>query len=470
MAIPNISGQAFVSVGFKTTLTADVSGGTWASSDTSIATVGSSTGIVTGVALGDVTISYTFGSDTGTLAMSVNPVRISNGFNLDRILPAFRERLGWHQPTVDDAPTLNASNKRATSGRYYDRGFHQASTVMNMYDAQETSTITDDDFNQLLQDADDACTMQILNAVFTRPAFIEHMPNYTRIWNMQPYLMPNQDNMVGYRMNIAQGDYAVVLNSVSLFFSDVATFNLYLYNDLLLPPVAQIEVTTEAYNQTRVQLGWVMNYLNSSDYGGNTQGNIGGVMFLCYRQSEVAESNPNCFAIDEQMNLWTQGKVMGAFPFQSPESDVYAFTRNNPSINFRSYGLNIEYTCYRDYTQYVIQNPALFDEAKGLAMAIYVIDTILNSNRVNGENRLNRYNATELARQLDQAYPSKEFPFVSGLKARLERELKMLNAKFNGRPQAGSIPVDQGLQDVWANYYQGFDLRALPPRDTFQSR
>lgn len=469
MAIPNISGQDFVSVDFKTTLTADVSGGTWASSDTSIATVNSS-GVVTGMALGDVTISYTVGLETGTFSMSVNPVRISNGFNLDRILPAFRERLGWHQPTADGAPTLNTTNKTSVSGRWYDRGFHQAVSILNYFDAQESATITDAEFNQLLQDADDAATMQVLNAVFTRPAFIEHMPNYVRVWNMQQYLMPNQGNVVGYRMNISNGNYAAVLNSVSLFFSDVATFNLYLYNDLLLPPVAQKEVTTVANSQTRVQLDWVMNYLSSSDNGGNTKGNIGGVMFLCYKQSEVAASNPNCFAIDEQLNLWTQGKVLGAFPFQSPESDVYAFARNNPSINFRSYGLNIEYSCYRDYTQYVIQNSGLFDEAKGLAMAIYVIDTIVNSTRVNGENRLNRYNATELSRQLDQAYPSKDFPFVSGLKARLERELKQLSARFNGKQAPSQVAIDNGLQDVWANYYQGFDLRALPPRDTFKSR
>lgn len=470
MAIPNISGQSFVSVDFKTTLTADVSGGTWSSSDTSIAAVGSSTGIVTGVALGDVTISYTVGSDTGTFSMSVNPVRISNGFNLDRILPAFRERIGWHQPNTDDAPTLNTVNKTAISGRYYDRGFHQAVSILNFYNAQEDTEITDAEFNQLLQDADDACTMQILNAVFTRPAFIEHMPNFVRVWNMQPYLMPNQGNVVGYRMNIANGNFAAVLNSVALFFSDVATFNLYLYNDLLLPPVAQKEVTTVANSQTRVQLDWVMNYLNSSDYGGNPKGNMGGVMFLCYKQSEVHASNPNCYAIDEQLNLWTQGKVLGAFPFQSPESDVYAFARNNPSINFRSYGINIEYSCYRDYTQLVIQNPGLFDEAKGLAMAIYVIDEIANSSRVNGDNRLMRVNVADLARERDQAYPSKEFPFVAGLKARLQKEIKQLNARFNGRPEPASVGIGDGLKDVWADYYQGFDLRALPPRDTFSSR
>ena len=466
MAIPVISGQSFVSVAFKTTLTADTLGGTWASSNTAIATV--SAGVVTGVALGNVSITYTVGVEVGTFAMSVNPVRITNGFNLDRILPAMRERIGWHQPNAA-APILTTENKRSVSGRYYDRGFHAAATVLNFYNAQGDRVITDDDFNQLLTDADDACTMQVLTSVFTRPSFIEHMPNYVRIWNCQPYLMPNQDNMVGYRINVANGNYAAVLNSVALYFSDVATFNLYLYNDLLLPPVAQIEVTTEANNQTRVQLDWVLNYINSSNNGGNTSGNMGGVVFLCYKQSEVAASNPNCFAIDEQLNLWTQGKVMGAFPFQSPEDNVTAFVRSNPSINFRSFGMNIEYSCYRDYTQLVIQNPGLFDEAKGLAMAIYVLDEITSSNRANSEQRDNSQNAMDLARERDQAYPSKDMPFVPGLKARLTRELKQLASRFDGKPVAGSVNIGEGLKDAWAQYYQGFDLRSLPPRDTFLS-
>jgi hypothetical protein len=467
MAIPIISGQQFVSVDFKTTLTVDASGGVWASTDTGIATV-TSGGVVTGVALGTATITYTATGGTGTFEMYVNPVRITNGFNLDRILPAMRDRMGWHQP-ASGTPALTQANKTAIGGRYYDRGFHQAVTILNYYDTQENNEITDAEFNQLLVDADDAVTMQVLTATFTQPTFIEHMPNFVRVWNMQQYLMPNQGNVVGYRMNIANGNFACVLNSVALFFSGVATFNLYLYNDLLLPPVAQKEVTTVANSQTRVQLDWVMNYLNSSNYGGNPNGNMGGVMFLCYKQSEVHASNPNCFAIDEQLNLWTQGKVMGAFPFQSPESDVYAFARNNPSINFRSYGINIEYSCYRDYTQLVIQNPGLFDEARGLAMAIYVIDAIANSTRKNGENNVMRYNVADLIRERDLSFATQDFPFMPGLRARLQKELKQLNARFNGKPVPGSINIGRGLQDVWADYYQGFELSALPPRDGFAS-
>jgi uncharacterized protein YjdB len=54
-----ISGASTVAAGSTTPLTESVSGGTWSSSNTSIATVGVASGIVTGVATGTVVITYT---------------------------------------------------------------------------------------------------------------------------------------------------------------------------------------------------------------------------------------------------------------------------------------------------------------------------------------------------------------------------------------------------------------------------
>ncbi len=69
-----ISGSANVCVGSTITLTGSVSGGTWSSSITGYAIVGSSSGIVTGVAAGIVTISYTESGITGTKTITVNPL------------------------------------------------------------------------------------------------------------------------------------------------------------------------------------------------------------------------------------------------------------------------------------------------------------------------------------------------------------------------------------------------------------
>jgi uncharacterized protein YjdB len=69
-----ISGTASVCPGSTITLT-DAGGGSWSSSSSAIATVGSGTGIVTGVAAGNATITYTVSTGcTATKVVTVNPL------------------------------------------------------------------------------------------------------------------------------------------------------------------------------------------------------------------------------------------------------------------------------------------------------------------------------------------------------------------------------------------------------------
>ncbi len=70
-----VSGVAEVCVGAVTSLTDIVPGGTWTSADPLMASVGSATGIVTGVAAGTVTITYTTGSGCYALrVVTVDPL------------------------------------------------------------------------------------------------------------------------------------------------------------------------------------------------------------------------------------------------------------------------------------------------------------------------------------------------------------------------------------------------------------
>ncbi len=72
-ALTGISGTASVCAGSTVTLTNADAGGRWSSSNTAIATVGSSTGVVTGVSAGTCTISYILGTSTVTVTFTVNP-------------------------------------------------------------------------------------------------------------------------------------------------------------------------------------------------------------------------------------------------------------------------------------------------------------------------------------------------------------------------------------------------------------
>ncbi len=69
-----ITGGPFVCMGTPTTLENATTGGSWSSSNPSVATVGSSTGVVSGVSLGAVTIVYSLGAGcTVTKALTVQP-------------------------------------------------------------------------------------------------------------------------------------------------------------------------------------------------------------------------------------------------------------------------------------------------------------------------------------------------------------------------------------------------------------
>lgn len=78
-----IGGQTSTCIGVATTLTNDTTGGVWASSDVAVATVGAATGIVSGVALGTATISYTLPSGCRSeVVFTVNAVPAAIGGTL----------------------------------------------------------------------------------------------------------------------------------------------------------------------------------------------------------------------------------------------------------------------------------------------------------------------------------------------------------------------------------------------------
>jgi uncharacterized protein YjdB len=79
--LPNagsISGATSLCTGATITLSDASAGGVWASSNSSIATAGTSTGVITGVAIGTATISYSVTNSCGT-AVATSAVTVNNG-------------------------------------------------------------------------------------------------------------------------------------------------------------------------------------------------------------------------------------------------------------------------------------------------------------------------------------------------------------------------------------------------------
>ncbi len=72
--LPVISGQLSICLGLPSPLVGNIPGGTWSSSNTAVATIGSSSGLISGVTLGTTTITYTLPTGClSTVVVSVNP-------------------------------------------------------------------------------------------------------------------------------------------------------------------------------------------------------------------------------------------------------------------------------------------------------------------------------------------------------------------------------------------------------------
>ena len=67
-----ITGGPAVCLGTVTDLTDFTSGGTWSSSNTSVATIGSSSGVVTGLVAGTVNITYTFDTSSVVTTLTID--------------------------------------------------------------------------------------------------------------------------------------------------------------------------------------------------------------------------------------------------------------------------------------------------------------------------------------------------------------------------------------------------------------
>ncbi len=162
----SITGASTVCAGQAITLTNSVPGGTWVSGTPGIATVGSSSGIVTGVAAGTLTITYTFGSTCYvTRSITVNP--LSSIYGISALCPGLTATLTNATPggswssgapsiaSIGSAGLLNAMSVGVTtisysmpSGCVSTKSFTVASTPSPIAGANHlcvgfTTTLTD---------------------------------------------------------------------------------------------------------------------------------------------------------------------------------------------------------------------------------------------------------------------------------------------------------------------------------------
>lgn len=360
---------------------------------------------------------------------------LSTGFDEAKVYAALTGRIGWRNPTLEGYDIVDTANAASLSGRYFNDGsFHPSCTIQNLKETQEDADIDDTEFNTFLTNLYRSICAGCVTSVFNNTEAIESGLIYKRSSvpaSSTPQLVTNSGKFVGIRVNVANGDYAVMIDSITVLLDGAKTFNLYIYKDFKTDPLVTKEITTTAYEETTVSVGEVLNYLSST--------NKGGVYYIGYYQDDLGDAKAvDCSPICNEF------KIVGFTSIEATTDATFGFNRYQYAANYSTYGLNIELSSYHDYTERVVNaaKAGLFDEYIGLAMATKVVEHAMNAQRLNGQ-------AIQASAQLSQLYDQLNnepdnapgMPVSPGLKSRLKREVKKLQDAFKQHQKPISVSI-----------------------------
>lgn len=337
-------------------------------------------------------------------------MKYSNGFDLDAILPALENRLGWRSEGPDIAF----------------ESFHALCTEKNLKDVQPTENIADDAWVNYKTDVKKDVIMRCLRSVFNKSEYIDQVLLQDRIPIQQKQFIENEDLFVGLRIRIAPDfSYSTWIKTVSLLFDSNVIFNLYLFEDGNPDFIGSWEVDAVANQPTIFDIEDVLlSYAKSQKT----------VFYLGYYQNDLGTAK----AIREQV-CWNSGKCFSAYSFTMLRSDVSKF---NPAYSYNSYGLNSELHSFRDYTYKIERNPELFDEAIGLSMVAFVLEMLRSTTRSNGtERKLSENEKLELYYYLNGVLPAMGVSKTIGLNDQIKQKFLDIREVFYPKPKAQTVSV-----------------------------
>lgn len=309
-----------------------------------------------------------------------------------------------------------------SSGRFYEL-FHPMCTLNNLKSVIDQDLAAEPAFTTFLGDLEQAVIMALLNGIFNEPQQIES----TLIWDRQlrndnPY--SNYGKFVGYRLFIAPGEFALQVSRASFIFNGDVSFNLYLFQDMKKAPLYTIPVTVTGGDELLLDLqDWILNYTGPLAQGGT--------FYLGYFQNDLGSVQ----ALDQFVTRWNQSLAFGYSAFEADQvAGQQDFVRIQVPYTYRTYGMNLEVQTYKDFTNRIIKNASLFDEAVGLMMAVVVLGYEAYSTRTNTQERNLKDMAAQLYGDINNSGEAKDInPYVAGLKMQIRREIGRIHKNFFGK-------------------------------------
>lgn len=345
-------------------------------------------------------------------------------FRIDKINSNVVGLIGWRQPVNPTYAIIDATNLATSSGAYF-QDFSALVSVENIKECQNYVSISDVQFNTLLGDLTKSAMVKVLNKVFQSDDFLENKVLYPfeSSWN---YDLENDTSFVGYELEQpTRRELVHVINKLVLSFDSVDSVKILLFHSSKQSPIKTTEITTVANEDVEEITNWNL----TKEYNG-------GKFYIGYLRSGLTAKAKN--------RDWDKANVRSCFntarirPIRVSGWDAETlFDVEDIDYESDTYGLNLDVTAWKDYTNTIIQNKAKFVNALGLQVAIDVADLILKSTN---SDRVQRISDTKVMLELEGVI-NNDIPRVAGLRGKLQSEINKLRSNFVELPmiQKGTL-------------------------------
>jgi len=337
--------------------------------------------------------------------------------------------VGLRQPLNPLYAILDSDNLSSLSG-YFVTDIDNVK-IEFFKDSQDYEAISDVDFNTLLKQKQKSAIVDVCNMVFNREDFQDRNLLFTNASNnVDPEVLI--DGFVGDRINVKkEKNFAfeitrVILDFHSNFPNDIV---LQLYNTGDPNPIQSKTITITEKHQVE-QLDWVID--NSGDtykgdyYLGYVKSATSPIPYKRNYENADVMSSVEGLSIDSiQVNGHTGNTLFDLLAQEGLSENI---------------GINPDFLCYDDYTDFILQNKKLLAPAINLKMAILMLQTSTSTLRVNRDERVSTENVVRMMQTLNGTN---------------QGEGKLMAPSLHGQLASSIITIQSEIKKLQKGYHGG---------------
>lgn len=278
-------------------------------------------------------------------------------------IQALRGLVGFKQPINPSYAFLDADNLQSDSGLKYE-DITRFVTIQNIIDTYEyQGTLTDPQKNDILDALRDSAANDVLIEIFNDKSFIRESNTLFPYEQDYETTIDLDDDFNYIEIKHLKKGITTNINNIILSFNEDATFKIYLYKSTTKEPIEEIDITVVGGEDTKLYLGWNLDDRYTYRVG--------------YKTSEIGTSKP--YLRNYELSTVEELSKNVCFDYYSANFDGDRLNLNAEKTYSDALGMNIEYSCYNDWTAEIIKNKNLFAKAIQIQMALTVADSILTT-------------------------------------------------------------------------------------------